>query len=249
VTRDDAIREDATRPGASPVLRCTSLDIGYHRRPVVRNLSLEVSPGEILSILGSNGAGKTTSLLAMAGLLRPFAGQVTIDGKPVNYKQPFRVARSGIQLVPSDRCLFTSLSVADNISFGRRGKEGLSEALEYFPELGKRLRIPARALSGGEQQMLVLARAMVASPRVILIDELSTGLAPVVVQKILPVVRRIADEKQTAVILVEQHVHMALQVADRVMVLAHGDVVLERSAAELRKDPDLLTESYLGRTA
>jgi len=242
-------RDDATRPGVSPVLRCTALEVGYHRRPVVRNLNLEVTPGEILSILGSNGAGKTTSLLAMAGLLRPFAGQVTIDGKPVNYKQPFRVARSGIQLVPSDRCLFTSLSVADNISFGRRGKEALSEALEYFPELGRRLRIPARALSGGEQQMLVLARAMVASPRVILIDELSTGLAPVVVQKILPVVRRIADEKQTAVILVEQHVHMALQVADRAMVLAHGDVVLERSAAELRKDPDLLTESYLGRTA
>jgi branched-chain amino acid transport system ATP-binding protein len=249
VTRDNVTRDDATRPDASPVLRCTSLDIGYHRRPVVRNLSLEVSPGEILSILGSNGAGKTTSLLAMAGLLRPFAGQVTIDGKPVNYKQPFRVARSGIQLVPSDRCLFTSLSVAENISFGRRGKDALSEALEYFPELGKRLRIPARALSGGEQQMLVLARAMVASPRVILIDELSTGLAPVVVQKILPVVRRIADEKHTAVILVEQHVHMALQVADRALVLAHGDVVLERSAAELRRDPDLLTESYLGHTA
>jgi branched-chain amino acid transport system ATP-binding protein len=242
-------QDDATRPDVSPVLRCTSLEVGYHRRPVVRNLNLEVSPGEILSILGSNGAGKTTSLLAMAGLLRPFAGQVTIDGEPVNYKQPFRVARSGIQLVPSDRCLFTSLSVADNISFGRRGREALNEALEYFPELGKRLRIPARALSGGEQQMLVLARAMVASPRVIMIDELSTGLAPVVVQKILPVVRRIADEKQTAVILVEQHVHMALQVSDRAMVLAHGDVVLERSAAELRKDPDLLTESYLGRTA
>jgi branched-chain amino acid transport system ATP-binding protein len=241
--------DDVARPDATPVLRCTSLDVGYHRRPVVRNLTLEVSPGEILSILGSNGAGKTTSLLAMAGLLRPFAGQVTIDGKPVNYKQPYRTARSGVQLVPSDRCLFTSLSVADNISFGRRGKDALNEALEYFPELKKRLKVPARALSGGEQQMLVLARAMVASPRVILIDELSTGLAPVVVQKILPVVRRIADEKQTAVILVEQHVHMALQVADRAMVLAHGDVVLERPAAELRQNPDLLTESYLGRTA
>jgi branched-chain amino acid transport system ATP-binding protein len=241
--------DGVTTPSVDPVLRCTSLDAGYHRRPVVRNLNLEVRPGEVLSILGSNGAGKTTSLLAMAGLLRPFAGQVTLDGKPVNYKQPFRAARAGIQLVPSDRCLFTALSVADNISFGRRGKEALNEALEYFPELEKRLRVPARALSGGEQQMLVLARAIVASPRVILIDELSTGLAPVVVQKILPVVRRIADEKQTAVILVEQHVHMALQVADRAMVLAHGDVVLERSAADLRRDPDLLTESYLGRTA
>jgi branched-chain amino acid transport system ATP-binding protein len=232
----------------SPVLRCTSVAAGYHRRPVVRNLNLEVSPGEILSILGSKGAGKTTSLLAIAGLLRPFAGQVTVDGKPINYKQPFRAARSGIQLVPSDRCLFTALSVAENISFGRRGKDAIREAIEYFPPLEKRLRVPARVLSGGEQQMLVLARALVASPKVILIDELSTGLAPVVVQKILPVVRRIADEKRTAVVLVEQHVHMALQIADRAMVLAHGDVVLERSAADLRGDPDLLKESYLGRT-
>jgi branched-chain amino acid transport system ATP-binding protein len=249
MSQTDVTGAGVTRADAEPVLRCTSLDVGYHRRPVVRNLNLQVSPGEVLSILGANGAGKTTSLLAMAGLLRPFAGQVTIDGKPVNYKQPFRAARSGIHLVPSDRCLFTALSVAENISFGRRGKDALRQALEYFPELEKRLRVPARALSGGEQQMLVLARAMVASPRVILIDELSTGLAPVVVQKILPVVRRIADEKQTAVILVEQHVHMALQVADRAMVLAHGDVVLERPAADLRQYPDLLKESYLGRRA
>jgi branched-chain amino acid transport system ATP-binding protein len=233
----------------SPMLRCTSLDVGYHKLPVVRNLNLEVSPGEVVAILGSNGAGKTTSLLAMSGLLRPFGGQVTVDGKPVNYKRPFLAARAGIQLVPSDRCLFTALSVAENISFGRRGKDAISEAVEYFPELEKRLRVPARVLSGGEQQMLVLARALVASPKVILIDELSTGLAPVVVQKILPVVRRIADEKQTAVVLVEQHVHMALQIADRAIVLAHGDVVLERPAAELRRDPVLLKESYLGRTA
>jgi branched-chain amino acid transport system ATP-binding protein len=233
----------------SPVLRCTSLDAGYHKLPVVRNLNLEVSPGEVVAILGSNGAGKTTSLLAMSGLLRPFAGQVTVDGKPVNYKRPFLAARAGIQLVPSDRCLFTALSVAENISFGRRGKDAIGEAVEYFPELEKLLKVPARVLSGGEQQMLVLARALVASPKVILIDELSTGLAPVVVQKILPVVRRIADEKQTAVVLVEQHVHMALQIADRAMVLAHGDVVLERPAAELRRDPVLLKESYLGHTA
>jgi branched-chain amino acid transport system ATP-binding protein len=233
----------------SPILRCASLDAGYHRQPVVRNLNLEVSPGEIVAILGANGAGKTTSLLTMAGLLRPLAGQVTIGGQPVNYRRPFLAARAGIQLVPSDKCLFTGLSVSENISFGRRGTDAIAEAVEYFPALEGRLGVPAGVLSGGEQQMLVLARALVAAPRVMLIDELSTGLAPLVVQKILPVVRRVADEKQVAIVLVEQHVHMALQVADRAIVLAHGDVVLERPAAELRADPVLLKESYLGRTA
>jgi branched-chain amino acid transport system ATP-binding protein len=233
----------------SPILRCVALDAGYHRQPVVRNLNLDVSPGEIVAILGSNGAGKTTSLLSMAGLLRPFGGQVTVGGKPVNYKRPHLAARAGIQLVPSDKCLFTALSVTENISFGRRGKDAVREAVEYFPALEKRLGVPARVLSGGEQQMLALARALVASPRVMLIDELSTGLAPVIVQEILRVVRRIADEKGTAVVLVEQHVHMALQIADRATVLAHGDVVLERPAAELRADPVLLKDSYLGRTA
>jgi branched-chain amino acid transport system ATP-binding protein len=231
------------------ILSCTALDAGYSRRPVVRDLDLEVHPGEIVAILGSNGAGKTTSLLTMAGLLAPLGGSVQLDGKPVNHKRPYLSARSGVQLVPDDKCLFTTLSVADNISFGRRGKAAVEEALSYFPALEKRIKLPAGVLSGGEQQMLVLARALVAGPKVMLIDELSMGLAPVIVQEILRVVRRIADEKGTAVVLVEQHVHMALQIADRATVLAHGDVVLEESADVLRADPELLRASYLGRAA
>ncbi|MCW2525392.1 MAG: livF [Pseudonocardiales bacterium] len=233
----------------SPILTCHNVSAGYHRQAVVRGLNLEVEPGEIVAILGSNGAGKTTSLLTIAGLLTPLGGEVRVGDKPVNYKRPFLAARSGVQLVPDDKCLFTSLSVAENISFGRRGRDGIREAVEYFPALEKRLRAPAGVLSGGEQQLLALARALVARPKVMLIDELSMGLAPVIVQQILAVVRRIANEKGTAVILVEQHVHMALQIADRATVLAHGDVVLERPAAELREQPHLLQESYLGRTA
>ena len=233
----------------NPVLACTNLDAGYSRRPVVRNLNFEIAPGEIVAILGANGAGKTTSLLTMAGLLPPIRGKVMIENKVLNHDRPFLGARSGIALVPDDKCLFTTLTVAENISFGRRGRAALDEAFAFFPALEKRVRIAAGLLSGGEQQMLALARALVANPKVMLIDELSMGLAPVIVQHILAVVRRIADEKHTAVVLVEQHVHMALRIADRAVVLAHGDIVLEQAASVLRDDPQLLKESYLGRTA
>jgi branched-chain amino acid transport system ATP-binding protein len=233
----------------NPVLMCRFLNAGYKRNPIVRNLNLEVRPGEIVAMLGSNGAGKTTSLLTLAGLLRPISGEVTIAGKALNYRRPYLVARSGVCLVPDDRCLFTALSVAENISFGKRGKPALREALAYFPALERRLRQPASVLSGGEQQMLALARALVADPKVMLIDELSMGLAPVIVQDILAVVRRIADIRGTAIVLVEQHVHLALGIADRAVVLAHGDVVLSEPAAELMSDPSLLRRSYLGGQA
>ncbi|HVW41693.1 MAG TPA: ABC transporter ATP-binding protein [Amycolatopsis sp.] len=231
------------------ILSCTSLDAGYQKRPVVRGLNLEAAEGEIVALLGSNGAGKTTSLLTMAGLLPPIRGDVAIAGKPVNHNRPYLAARSGLALVPDDKCLFTTLSVAQNISFGRRGKAALTEALSYFPALEKRVKLPAGVLSGGEQQMLALARALVAGPKVMLIDELSMGLAPVIVQDILAVVRRIADEKGTAVVLVEQHVEMALRIADRALVLAHGDVVLEEPADVLRDDPSKLRQGYFGKAS
>jgi branched-chain amino acid transport system ATP-binding protein len=215
----------------------------------VRKLNLEVSEGEIVAILGPNGAGKTTSLLTMAGLLSPISGTVRFAGKELSYSRPHLAARSGIALVPDDKCLFTTLTVAENISFGRRGKDAIREATEYFPALEARLSQPAGVLSGGEQQMLALARAFVARPKIMLIDELSMGLAPLIVEGILAVVRRVASEKGTAVVLVEQHVHMALQTADRALVLAHGDVVLEEAAAALRDNPQALQASYFGTSA
>jgi len=231
------------------ILSCVGLNAGYQRRPVVRDLNVSVRPGQIMALLGSNGAGKTTSLLTMAGLLQPISGQVSVGGSPVNYHRPYLAARSGVALVPDDKCLFTTLTVAENISFGKRGKAALDEALHYFPALEKRLRQPAGVLSGGEQQMLTLARALVADPKIMLIDELSMGLAPVIVQDILAVVRRIATDKHTAVILVEQHVRMALDTADDAIVLAHGDTVLHEPTHTLKHNPQLLTNAYLGKTA
>jgi branched-chain amino acid transport system ATP-binding protein len=231
------------------VLTCKDLAAGYQRQPVVRGLNLELSEGEIVAILGPNGAGKTTSLLTLAGLLSPISGTVRLAGKELNYNRPHLAARSGIALVPDDKCLFTTLTVAENISFGRRGKDAIREATEYFPALQARLSQPAGVLSGGEQQMLALARAFVAGPKVMLIDELSMGLAPLIVEDILAVVRRVANEKGTAVILVEQHVHMALRTADRAVVLAHGDVVLEEAAGVLRDNPEALQASYFGKSA
>jgi branched-chain amino acid transport system ATP-binding protein len=228
------------------VLSCENLAAGYQRQPVVRKLNLEVSAGEIVAILGPNGAGKTTSLLTMAGLLSPISGTVRLAGRELNYSRPHLAARSGIALVPDDKCLFTTLTVAENISFGRRGKEAVRAATDYFPALEPRLSQPAGVLSGGEQQMLALARAFVARPKIMLIDELSMGLAPLIVEGILAVVRRVASEQGTAVVLVEQHVHMALQTADRALVLAHGDVVLEQAAAALRDHPEALQASYFG---
>lgn len=231
------------------VLSCDDLAAGYERQPVVRGLNLEVSAGEIVAILGPNGAGKTTSLLTMAGLLAPISGTVRLAGKELNHNRPHLAARSGIALVPDDKCLFTTLTVAENISFGRRGKDAIREATDYFPALEARLSQHAGVLSGGEQQMLALARALVARPKIMLIDELSMGLAPLIVEGILAVVRRVANEKGTAVVLVEQHVHMALQTADRAIVLAHGDVVLEEAASVLKDNPEALQASYFGKGA
>jgi branched-chain amino acid transport system ATP-binding protein len=231
------------------VLSCDDLAAGYERQPVVRGLNLEVSEGEIVAILGPNGAGKTTSLLTMAGLQPPISGSVRLAGKELNFSRPHLAARSGIALVPDDKCLFTTLTVAENISFGRRGQDAIREATDYFPALEARLSQRAGVLSGGEQQMLALARALVARPKIMLIDELSMGLAPLIVEGILAVVRRVANEKGTAVILVEQHVHMALETADRAIVLAHGDVVLEEAASVLKDNPEALQASYFGKGA
>ncbi|NDZ97445.1 ABC transporter ATP-binding protein [Streptomyces sp. SID6673] len=228
-------------------LSVRGLVAGRGKVPVVRNLDVDAPDGSVLAVLGPNGAGKSTVMLTLAGLLPRLGGEVLIDDKQLPSGNPARANRSGIVLVPDNRALFTGLTVADNISIARR-RGGMSDAevRELFPALEARWKLAAGALSGGEQQMLAVARALVQKPSVLLIDEMSMGLAPVIVESLLPTVRRIADTGGTTVVLVEQHVRLALEVADEALVLVHGNVTLRGPAADLRKHPDRLQQAYFG---
>ena len=200
-----------------------------------------------MALLGSNGAGKTTTLRAISGLVKPVAGRVLFEGRDLARSSPSTRAQLGIAHVPEGRGLFFGLTVADHFRLGYRG-ERLDDALafEYFPALTDLRNRRAGLLSGGEQQMLAVARALARHPALLLLDELSLGLAPVIVERLLPVVRRFAQERGCAVLLVEQHVQLALEVVDRGYVLSHGEIVLQNDAEHLRADRQLLVASYLG---
>jgi branched-chain amino acid transport system ATP-binding protein len=233
----------------SAVLELDGLSAGYGQVPVVRGLDLAVSPGEVVALLGPNGAGKTTTLLTASGLLRPMGGDIRFLGRSVVGRAPQRLAREGMAHVPDDRGLFPGLTVSDHLDLGagRRGRAVTrSQVLGWFPQLEPLLGRRAGLLSGGEQQMLALAQALLREPRLLMVDEMSLGLAPIVVESLLPIVRTIAEESGCGVLLVEQHAPMALQVADRAVVLNHGDVVADGSADDLSRDWDTLLASYLG---
>lgn len=232
----------------SPLIETSNLGCGYGRVPIVRDLTISVSAGEVVCLLGPNGAGKSTTLSTIAGALPKLSGTVRVAGKEVTSAQPHAVARRGLSLVPEGRGLFYRLTVAENLRLRRhrRSTVGLDEVLGHFPMLSGLLDRRAGLLSGGEQQMLALAGALIADPRVIMLDEMSLGLAPVIVERLLPMVREIADQRGMGVLLVEQHVLAALRIADRGYVMAQGRVVAEGSAAELRRDAERLEASYLG---
>jgi branched-chain amino acid transport system ATP-binding protein len=229
------------------VLSCEKLQAGYAGNSVVRDLDLRVEAGEVLALLGPNGAGKTTTLLTITGLLPKLGGRVTICADGMTKHKAANPLRSGVVFVPDDRALFTTLSVRQNLMLaGRKGGPSMAAVLELFPELDKRVDLATGMLSGGEQQMLAIGRAIMQQPKVLLIDELSMGLAPVIVKKLLPVVRSIANSKGVGVVLVEQHVHLALEIADRAIVLVHGRSAYDGSASELAANPSLLENTYLG---
>jgi branched-chain amino acid transport system ATP-binding protein len=227
----------------TPPLEISQLSAGYGPVPVVRDVSLTVEAGEVVALLGANGAGKTTLLLSAAGVLRPAGGEIRLLGRSVLGRRSHRIAASGLALVPDDRGVFHALTVRENLRLA--GSRDLEPALSLFPALRGLLGRRCGLLSGGEQQMLGLAKALLARPRVLLVDELSLGLAPVIVQRILPTLRSLALEREIAVLLVEQHTRVALDMADRAYVMRRGRIVLEGDANDLQARPDLLEASYL----
>jgi branched-chain amino acid transport system ATP-binding protein len=229
------------------ILTLEGLTAGYDRAAVIRDIDLTVGAGEVVALLGANGAGKTTTLRVISGLVRPMRGRITFAGEDLARVSPTGRARRGIAHVPEGRGIFFGLTVAEHFRLARRSGEVDEElAYEHFPLLRELKSRRAGLLSGGEQQMLAVGRALARKPRLLLLDELSLGLAPVIVEVLLPVVREHAQTTGCAVLVVEQHVHLALEVADRGYVLSHGGIVLENSAEALRADRQLLTASYLG---
>ena len=234
------------------VLRDITVERGG--RPVVKDVTITVPAGEVTALLGPNGAGKSSLVLAVGGVLRPRSGSVSLDGTELAGRRPEKIRAAGVAIVPEGRRLLPDLSVDDNIKVAtyalsrQAAAEGRARALELFPGLAQRLTVPARSLSGGEQQMVVLAQALVSRPKFILIDELSLGLAPVIVSRLIPVIRQVT-ESGIGVLLIEQFATVALSLATRAHVMEGGVLRYSGTAAELHRNPDLLHSAYLLRGA
>jgi branched-chain amino acid transport system ATP-binding protein len=234
------------------VLSLRDLTVERGGRPVVRDVSIEIPAGEVTALLGPNGAGKSSLVLAVGGVLRPQSGSVLLQGRDLAGRRPERIRQAGIAIVPEGRRLLTELTVEDNIRVATyalprdQAQAGRTWALELFPELQRRLSAPARTLSGGEQQMVVLAQALVSQPRYMLIDELSLGLAPVVISRLIPTIRAVA-ESGIGVLLIEQFATVALGLANRAYVLEGGRLRFSGLARQLREKPELLRSAYLLR--
>lgn len=236
----------ATTGSRRPLLQTRLLKAGYLGREVVQAVNLTVQPGEVVCLLGPNGAGKTTTLLTIAGELVPVDGIVLFNNVPTFTPMNQRVRTGGIGLVTEERLVFTKMSARDNL---RVGGGSVEAALALFPELEPRLDVRGGMLSGGEQQMLALARALSRNPSILLADELSLGLAPKIVDRLLGAVRKAADEQGTGALIVEQHARKALQYADRMYLMARGKILLELPAAEALARIDEIEEAYLSGTS
>lgn len=230
-------------------LTVESLVAGYAGVPAVRGVSFSVELGEVLAILGPNGSGKSTTLLAIAGKVSPLSGKVMSFDANLTGLRVEQVAQRGVSLVPDSRGLFFGLTVREHVKLARKRRSSeadVGRVLEQFPVLGTMMNRRAGQMSGGEQQMLALAKALIPGPKVLLIDEMSLGLAPIVVRTLLPIVRELVREGRMAVVLVEQHIGLALEAADNALVLKHGDVRLRGDAETLRRSSAEVQAAYLG---
>jgi branched-chain amino acid transport system ATP-binding protein len=226
-------------------LAASALSINRGELPVVSEVGLAVESGEISVVLGANGAGKTTLLEGLSGTIPVKAGRILLDEEAIEKARPGVRSRAGLTHVEQGRTVFRQLSTEENLRVGIRPGAALSQAYDLFPELLQRRHVRAGLLSGGEQQMLVIARALLTRPKVILIDEMSAGLAPVIVTRLMTAVRRMSDQGM-AVVLVEQFAALALSIGNRAYVMRRGRMVYDGSCAELRKNPDELHRLYLG---
>jgi branched-chain amino acid transport system ATP-binding protein len=225
----------------SPVLEARNLTVGYQGIPVISGLNVQVEAGEIVALLGPNGAGKTTTLMALAGELPISSGEVVMSG--VSSRAPlYQRARHGLAFVTDDRSLFMGLSVLDNLKVGGVSPDAF---FAIFPELQARSRIRAGQLSGGEQQMLAMGRALARRPMIMMADELSLGLAPLIVTRLLHTLRTAADTAGLGVLLVEQHVDAVMRIADRAYVMQRGRIELSGTTTELRAQLSTIENSYL----
>jgi len=231
------------------VLAVDGLVGGYRSVEVVRDVSFSVAEGEVVALLGPNGSGKTTTLLTIAGLIRPIGGSVHVLGNPIARETTSRIARRGMVMVPDDRGLFGELSVADTLRLAQRSRvKKTDDVIELLPALRPLWRRRVALLSGGEQQMLALAAALVRRPRLLMLDEMSLGLAPQIVTGLLAAVRTMADRDGTGVLLVEQHARVALGLSDRAIVLRHGEIALAGNSGDVAARLEAGESTYLGRS-
>lgn len=234
------------------MLEVENLVVRYGMIEAVKNISLEVKEGEIVTLIGANGAGKTTTMQTISGLLPADGGSIRFDGQKINGLSPHRIVSLGLVQVPEGRHVFAEQTVLENLRLGayqRKDKSGIqadcARVFALFPRLQERQSQIAGTLSGGEQQMLAMGRALMAGPRMILLDEPSMGLSPLLVKEIFHIIRIINRQEHVTVLLVEQNAHMALAIADRAYVLETGKITLQATGAQLAQDPRV-QKAYLG---
>lgn len=234
------------------MLKLDNIHSGYGNKLAIKNVSLEINEGEIITLIGANGAGKSTTLMTICGVVPCRSGNITFQGREIQMMEPDRIVRLGICQVPEGRHIFPQLTVKENLDMGaflRKDKEGIKKDMEYvyslFPILAERRNQDGGNLSGGEQQMLAMSRALMARPQVLLLDEPSMGLAPLVIRQIFEIIKQINKESNTTIFLVEQNANQALHIADRGYVMETGEITLTGSAQELLANQDI-QKAYLG---